>query len=294
MDTQFCIIEPAVDLEQWLLSSSLHVSKQMLKKYLDLKRLRGRKLCNRQEVTLPLNLLNAQDVTPNYQGPQVQIIFEDATFLVVNKPPMIHSLAQQYEDGDSLSSWLRLNYPHQYQRFLNLEGKNLLDRGALYRLDYETSGVFIFIKIPAVYQKMRLSFSNIVQQKIYLAIVQGVPTWDRLVLDLGMMAVGESGRKIIAHHSPYPSQYSATVTHLEVAQRFPLVNKTLIKAVIQTGHRHQIRVACKESGFPLWADAFYGEKEEGHHFCLHAHHYQLKWEGKVWDFQSHQPDTWPI
>ena len=49
-----------------------------------------------------------------------------------------------------------------------------MDRGLLYRLDYGTSGILIFLKDEEDYQYLRNDFNNLVKEKSYLAIVMVV------------------------------------------------------------------------------------------------------------------------
>jgi len=47
------------------------------------------------------------------------------------------------------------------------------DRGLLYRLDFETSGVLVYLKVDTDLKKIRSEFNLIVKKKIYHCLVHG-------------------------------------------------------------------------------------------------------------------------
>jgi 23S rRNA pseudouridine1911/1915/1917 synthase len=70
-----------------------------------------------------------------------QVIAEEKDFLIVYKPPRMHS-APQASSTESLYTWCVQNLPEVGE----LSGRNKGEGGLLHRLDYETHGLMLFAK----------------------------------------------------------------------------------------------------------------------------------------------------
>ncbi|MDR2795524.1 MAG: RNA pseudouridine synthase, partial [Spirochaetaceae bacterium] len=66
-----------------------------------------------------------------------QIIFSSDEYLILYKPPFMHSAPLLPGERGTLSAWCAERFP----RFLSVRGKKPVEGGLLHRLDYETSGL---------------------------------------------------------------------------------------------------------------------------------------------------------
>ena len=167
-------------------------------------------------------------------------IFEDDYIIVVNKPAGWLSVPDRYDSQKpSVYGTLKLKYP------------NLL---VVHRIDKYTSGLLIFAKEPNTHRALNQMFEDHEVQKVYHAIVQGVPLDLEGTIDLpiakdpshdGQMKIHPKGKKSI-------SLYKV----LEAYKEF-----SLLEFQIKTGRTHQIRVHAQAINHALAVDKVYGGKE---------------------------------
>lgn len=179
----------------------------------------------------------------------VDILFEDADIIVVDKPAgMIVHPAPGYPDGTLVDELLR-HCP-------KMAGVGSAERsGVVHRLDRETSGVMVFAKTDRAYRALRTEFEGHTRvKKTYLAVLHGASsprtgTLDTLIgrrADKKRMRVVEPG-----------GDGQRAVTHWEVLQKHG--GLALVEFVIETGRMHQIRVHAAHLGHPVAGDLLYGD-----------------------------------
>lgn len=181
-----------------------------------------------------------------WQGEDIHldIIYEDAFILVINKPAglVVHPAAGN-RSGTLLNA---LVFHHQ--------GQSLLPRaGIVHRLDKDTSGLMVVAKTLEAHTHLVRQLQEKSITRVYLAIVFGEMTGGRSI-DLPMgrhammrtkMAVKENGKEAI--------------THIRMLQKFRKF--TYVSAQLETGRTHQIRVHMSHIGFPLVGDPVYGGRK---------------------------------
>lgn len=194
------------------------------------------------------------------QSIPLDIIFEDAHLLVVNKPAgMVVHPAPGHPDG-TLVNALLAHYPP-------IADVGPPDRpGIVHRLDKETSGALVVAKTRSVLAALQRQFRNREVDKTYLALVNG-----RVQPLEGIVEV-PIGR------DPTDRQRMAPVADGKYARtRYRVVRQfrkhTLLEAHPYTGRTHQLRVHLSWLGHPVVGDADYGSRRQGllqeRHF-LHA------------------------
>jgi 23S rRNA pseudouridine1911/1915/1917 synthase len=178
----------------------------------------------------------------------LEILFEDAWLIVVNKPPeMVVHPCGNYVTG-SLANALQAHFDGQTPL------KGLVRPGIVHRLDRLTSGVMVCTKDHLAHRKLSIHFEQRRVLKNYLALVRGVVPDDRgeINLPIGEWPGGGTIRMSVAIDAVDPR---ASRTEYEVVQRFERF--TLVRAQPHTGRLHQIRVHLAGIGFPVVADEFY-------------------------------------
>jgi 23S rRNA pseudouridine1911/1915/1917 synthase len=189
----------------------------------------------------------------------IQILWADATLVVVNKPSGIPSVALRHDDTATVANFLVAHFPD-----IATTGPRPLEAGIVHRLDTATSGVLVAARTCQAYNTLRAQFSERTVEKQYLALVHGQ-----------VQQAGER-RSFLRPSGPRGQRMRETTardgqeaqTIYTPVMRF--LHHTLVRATIPTGVRHQIRVHLAALGYPIVGDSLYGEAPETGRLCLHA------------------------
>lgn len=180
----------------------------------------------------------------------LDILFEDSSLLVVNKPAglVVHPSAGN-EEHTLVNALL-------FHCRGSLSGIGGVSRpGIVHRLDKETSGCLVVAKNDETHIALSEQFAVRRVKKVYAAILCG-----ELPRDSGEIRAG------IARHPTHRKKMAATDddsgrdahTSYRVVER--LNAATLVDAQIHTGRTHQIRVHFQFIGHPLAGDETYGAR----------------------------------
>lgn len=176
----------------------------------------------------------------------LDVRYEDAHLLVVNKPPgmVVHPGAGQR--GGTLAAALLHRCRGQ------LSGIGGVERpGIVHRLDKGTSGLLIAAKTDAAHRKLSADLKARRVRRGYLAIVRGVPAPGEGTVDAPIgrhpahrtaMAVVGGGRRAVTHYAILEALRGAS----------------LLEVTLETGRTHQIRVHMRHVGHPVLGDPVYG------------------------------------
>ncbi len=265
LQTKICILNKWETMEEFL-KKGLLLSRSSLKNSTLKKSFLNKVIKEKEEISLPLNLLNKGIINPFFDGEDIDIIFEDEMFWVVNKPNSIHGHPLSYCENDNILSFLRNKNSNV---FLGSRDENM-ERGLLYRLDNVTSGLLIIAKDELLSKKLRDSFKVCAKKKAYIAIVEGEFNLEGRHTHF-FKSQGVKGHKVSVNTLGDGSEGSLIVTNLAFNEK---ENLSLIYVELETGLRHQIRAQMAALGFPLLGDELYDGKKERRVY-LHALHYQL-------------------
>lgn len=179
----------------------------------------------------------------------LDIVYEDESLLVVNKPPglvvhpghgnyhgtLVNALAYHFKDNPDYD----VNDPRM---------------GLVHRIDKDTSGLLVVAKTPDAKTHLGKQFFNKTTKREYVAVVWGSPNPDKGRIE------GNIGRSLKDRLQmtvfPDGDMGKHAVTHYETIESFGYVS--VVKCVLETGRTHQIRVHMKHIGHPLLNDARYG------------------------------------
>ena len=172
----------------------------------------------------------------------LDIIYEDDWFLVVNKQPGIAVHPSSLHYSDSLSNGVKF-----YFNKIGLKKKIRV----VNRLDYNTSGIVVFAKCEYIHEQFSKQMMQHIFKKEYLCITNGFLDNSCGIIDL---PIGRKPDSIIERCIDKNGQKS--ITHYEVLKTFS--DYSLVKCILETGRTHQIRVHFSAIGHPLLGDTLYG------------------------------------
>lgn len=275
-NTEYCLLVSVSSVEEFL-KNQFSASSNKLKKYFK-KPFLNRSLNEKNTITLPLNFINDGLINPTYDGSPLHIIDENEHFFVFNKNPnqFIHPLT--YDESDNCLSYLRQIRPE----LLGVNKANY-DRGLLYRLDYETSGVVIYVKSESLYTELRKNFATVAKEKKYWCWVEGEMKLEG-VFKHYFKASEEKGKRVKVDDEPIAGGMEGELS-LKPIRFDSTIRRTLVEISLRTGLRHQIRAQLAFLGYALAGDTFYGGKA-AKRLYLHALSYELDFDKKQFSWLS--------
>ena len=209
-------------------------------------------------VSRPSRKLNYGDVIEfSYEMPDepevptnLEIIFEDADYLVVNKPPGLPVHPSGIYKTQTVTEILK--------------SRGILKEGyLLHRLDRETSGVLALGKNRAA----AAAFQRILKaggvQKFYEVAVEGLVTGpiDARGFIYRIPTSRLSRRRTFSQTQPGGDALDVQTSWTEFSVIMSHQGLTLLSARLHTGRMHQIRATLFALGFPVVGDKLYGPDE---------------------------------
>ena len=256
----------------------------------------GHVQCNGKAVAKSLKLkagdivlLEIPDAKPIEAVPQeipLDIVYEDAHLLVVNKPKgMVVHPAPGNPDGTLVNALLH--------HCGDLSGIGGVERpGIVHRLDKDTSGCLVIAKNDAAHQSLTAQFAARSTEKRYLAVVQGIPSQSSgtVFTHIGRHPVNRLKMAVVN-----PGSGKAAITDYDLLCADPSTDSSLVLCTLHTGRTHQIRVHMLHLGHPLIGDPIYAkparQKAKPGRLMLHA--WRLGFDhprtGKRMDFEAPVP-----
>ncbi|SFV54759.1 Ribosomal large subunit pseudouridine synthase D [hydrothermal vent metagenome] len=192
-----------------------------------------------------LSVLIEKDIHSEWLAEDIplNIIYEDEDILVINKPAGLVT-----HPGSGNGSGTLANALLYYDTNLKF-----IDRaGIVHRLDKDTSGLLVVAKNEKSRQSLITQLQNHTVHREYLAIVYGHMISGGTIDE----PIGRDGRD--RTKQTIKENGKQAITHIRVVERFE--NHSLVKAVLETGRTHQIRVHLSAIGYPLVGDIIYGGK----------------------------------
>jgi len=184
-----------------------------------------------------LELPELEELEVSAKDIPIDILYEDEDLVVVNKEKgmVVHPAQGNYHDLSGINGILR--------------------PGIVHRIDKDTTGILVVAKNDFAHGYLSAQLKDHSMKREYLALVHGNVKTDHGTIDAPLgrsrkdrmkMAIVEDGKH--------------AVTHYDVIRKYQ--GFTLIRAKLETGRTHQIRVHMASVHHPLVGDYVYGHKKE--------------------------------
>ncbi|WP_153735788.1 RluA family pseudouridine synthase [Aquibacillus halophilus] len=175
----------------------------------------------------------------------LKIVHEDDDIIVIEKESGLLSISSPKEK--SLTAYKQLM---TYVQKINPKNRVFV----VHRLDRDTSGVMMFAKSEKVKLKLQNSWKDIVEERAYIALVEGVIKKQEGTITSWL----KESKTLKMYSSSNPNDGQHAVTHYQKIQSN--TNFTLLNVHLETGRKNQIRVHMEDIGHPIVGDKKYGSK----------------------------------
>ena len=186
---------------------------------------------------------------------RIEVLYEDASLMVVNKPAGLLSVPGKTEEL-SLSAYLKAQNGYAYLM-------------PAHRLDQDTSGLIVLAKTEEVYKALQAYFQRRDILKRYEALIKGERLMDEGVIELPLLPNPfDRPRQMVSREHGKPALTRYTIRERRAD------GTIFVDFYPMTGRTHQLRVhAAHPEGLnaPILGDRLYGNgTEESDRLMLHA------------------------
>lgn len=187
----------------------------------------------------------------------IDIVYEDEYFIVIDKPSYISSMPSKKHQTDNILSFVKWYFEKNNIR-CNMHLVN--------RLDYQTSGLIIIAKSGIIHYEF--SKQNILKK--YLCVVRGNMDKEKgeIELPISRFPAPEIKRYIDLENGKYAKTLYKVLGENK--------DRSLIEVELVTGRTHQIRLHFSYLGYPLIGDKLYNDDIDCNDKELLLHSYYLK------------------
>ena len=189
---------------------------------------------------------------------QLEILFEDESLVVINKPQglTVHPSSSQKE-GTLVHALLF--------HIKDLSGiGGVLRPGIVHRIDKDTSGALVITKTDKAHQKLSEIFSRHEIQREYWALCYGAPTqqgeWTKIESLIGRHPTDRKRMSMKVKEGRKAVTYFQKISEFGVPRAKPFASWLRVK--LETGRTHQVRVHLTGLGHSILGDPVYGVPTE--------------------------------
>lgn len=195
-----------------------------------------------------LSIREPEEISAKPENIPIDIVYQDEDIAVINKAQgmVVHPAAGNYT-GTLVNAIL-----YHIKDLSGINGE--IRPGIVHRIDKDTSGLLVIAKNDAAHISLQEQIQQKTAHREYIALVNGNIKEDEVRID-----------KPIGRHRTDRKKMAVVPEGRNAATNFYVLKRygkyTLIRAVLETGRTHQIRVHLANRGNPVVGDALYGTKK---------------------------------
>lgn len=222
------------------------------------------------------------EFTPQPEELSLEIVYEDDSLAVVNKPAgMVVHPAPGNDTGTLVNALL-----YHIKTLSTMNGD--FRAGIVHRIDKDTSGLLLVAKTDGAYLSLSRQLADRSLTREYVALVEGLLKEQNgtVAAPIGRDPKNRLRMAVVTGGKP-------AVTHYKVQRCY--LNTTLVLLRLETGRTHQIRVHMAKLNHPVVGDPIYGYRRnpmrhEGQ--LLHARLLGFKHpeDGRYMEFSAPVPE----
>ena len=188
---------------------------------------------------------------------ELDIIYEDDNIIVVNKPSKLLTISNKNEKDNTLYRMV--------SDYLKKEHKKVF---IIHRLDFDTSGIIIFAKSQRVQKLYQDNWNDLAKIREYTAIVDGI-TANKGHIESYL----KQTKTLLVYSSKNKDGLFAITDYEKIGGNSKY---SMLKILISTGRRNQIRCHMADIGHPILGDYRYKCKINPiDRLCLHANRLEI-------------------
>ena len=187
----------------------------------------------------------------------INIIYEDNDIIVIDKPSKILTISNKKEKEKTLY--------REVSNYLKMENKKVF---VIHRLDYDTSGVIMFAKNQKVQKLYQDNWNNLAKKREYTATVEGITNSKGHI-----ESYLKQTKTLLVYSSKNKDGLFAITDYEKIGGNSKY---SMLKILISTGRRNQIRCHMADIGHPILGDYRYKCKINPiDRLCLHANRLEI-------------------
>ena len=187
----------------------------------------------------------------------INIIYEDNDIIVIDKPSKILTISNKNEKVNTLYRMV--------SDYLKKEHKKVF---IIHRLDFDTSGIIMFAKSQRVQKLYQDNWNDLAKIREYTAIVYGI-TANKVHIESYL----KQTKTLLVYSSKNKDGLFAITDYEKIGGNSKY---SMLKILISTGRRNQIRCHMADIGHPILGDYRYKCKINPiDRLCLHANRLEI-------------------
>ncbi len=182
----------------------------------------------------------------------LKIIYEDDNIIVIDKPTKLLTISNKNEKEDTLY--------RKVSDYLKKQNKKVF---VIHRLDYDTSGIIMFAKNQKAQKLYQDNWNDLAKEREYTAVVEGI-TNNKGHIESYL----KQTKTLLVYSSKNKDGYFSVTDYQKITNNDKY---SLLKILISTGRRNQIRCHMHDIKHPIVGDTRYNSKTNPlGRLCLHA------------------------
>ena len=201
--------------------------------------------------TVTINMPEPEPLEVTAENIPIEIVYEDGDVAVINKP---RGMVVHPGPGNTTGTLVNAIMYHMGDSLSSING--VIRPGLVHRIDKDTSGLLMIAKNDKAHESLAAQLKEHSVTREYMALVYDNIREDEMTIDL---PIGRDERNRM-RNAVNGSGARNAVTHIKVLERFGKF--TLVRAKLETGRTHQIRVHMAYMHHPLAGDELYGPRRQ--------------------------------